>query len=50
MDTLDLLPGAIRLPQLRRIARGHDRLELAGDWRAAVERAVAAVRARLEAG
>lgn len=50
MHILELLPGAIRLSQLRRIARGHDRLELAGDWRAAVERAVAAVKARLDAG
>ena len=42
--------GAITLAGLRRIARGHDRVALAGDWRADVERAVAAVQARLDAG
>ena len=50
MTLLTLEPGALRLAGLRRIARGHDRLELAGDWRDAVERAVAAVRQRLDAG
>jgi len=50
MTTLTLEPGALRLAGLRRIARGHDRLELAGAWRDAVERAVTAVRQRLDAG
>lgn len=50
MTTLSLSPGALRLAELRRIVRGHDRITLAGDWRVGVERAVAAVRQRLEAG
>ena len=50
MTTLGLSPGALRLAQLRRIVRGHDPIDLAGDWREAVERAVAAVRQRLDAG
>jgi len=50
MKALTLRPGAITLAELRGVARGHDRIELAGDWRAGVERALAAVKARLDAG
>ena len=50
MSTISLAPGAISLAELRRIARGSDAVVLTGDWRADVERAVAAVKLRLEAG
>jgi len=50
MKAQTLRPGAITLAELRGVARGHDRIELAGDWRAGVERALAAVKARLDAG
>jgi histidine ammonia-lyase len=50
MTLLSLVPGALRLAELRRIVRGHDRIELAGGWRTDVERAVSAVRQRLDAG
>jgi len=50
MATLSLSPGMLRLAELRRIVRGHDRIELVGTWRDDVERAVAAVKQRLEAG
>jgi histidine ammonia-lyase len=48
--TLTLAPGGLDLPQLRRVARGSDRVALGGDWRSGVERALGAVRARLDAG
>jgi histidine ammonia-lyase len=50
MTPLSLAPGAISLAELRRIARGSEPVALGGDWRADVERAVAAVKLRLEAG
>jgi histidine ammonia-lyase len=50
MSTIRLAPGAMTLGELRRVARGHDRVELGGNWRADVERAVAAVKLRLDAG
>jgi histidine ammonia-lyase len=50
MTTVGLAPGAITLSQLRSVARGSDTVTLTGDWRTPVERAVAAVRARLDAG
>ena len=45
-----LRPGAISLTQLRRISRGADAILLAEGWREPVEQALAAVRARLQAG
>jgi histidine ammonia-lyase len=50
MAALTLKPGAISLAELRRIARGTDAVALADGWRAPVEAALAAVRARLAAG
>ncbi len=50
MATLTLTPGSIPLSALRRIARGSDRIELAGGWQAAVEASLEAVRARLAKG
>ncbi len=47
---LTLTPGAITLAELRRIARGTDPVALADGWRDGVERAVEAVRKRLDAG
>ena len=47
---LTLTPGAMTLAQLRRVARGTEQLALADGWREGVERAVAAVRKRLDAG
>lgn len=47
---LTLTPGAISLAELRRIARGKDKVALADGWRDGVEQAVAAVRKRLDAG
>ena len=50
MSTMTVRAGGISLAALRRIARGNDRVALEGDWRADVERAVLAVRKRLDAG
>jgi histidine ammonia-lyase len=50
MRPLILTPGAITLPQLRRVVRGTGGVQLAEGWRSDVERAVAAVAARLDAG
>ncbi len=50
MEFLLLTPGAVTLPELRRIARGTAPVALAAGWHAPVERAVAAVAARLDAG
>ena len=50
MTALTLKPGAISLAELRRIARGADAIALAEGWRGPVEQALAAVRARLQAG
>jgi histidine ammonia-lyase len=47
---LTLTPGAIALAQLRRVARGMEPVALTEGWRDGVERALAAVRARLDAG
>jgi histidine ammonia-lyase len=50
MTALALTPGALSLAELRQVARGTAPITLAGDWRVDVERAVAAVAARLAAG
>ena len=50
MSVLMLKPGAITLAQLRRIVQGSEPIELDESWRADVERAVDAVRTRLNGG
>jgi histidine ammonia-lyase len=50
MAALTLKPGAISLAELRRIARGTDRVALADGWRGPVEASLAAVAKRLAAG
>jgi histidine ammonia-lyase len=50
MATFTVTPGGLTLAELRRIARGGDQIALAEGWHAGVERAVAAVKARLDAG
>ncbi|MEX2149988.1 MAG: histidine ammonia-lyase [Steroidobacteraceae bacterium] len=50
MGKLTLKPGGIPLADLRRISRGNDPVELAGGWREAVERSLAAVKKRLAGG
>ncbi|MEX1994448.1 MAG: histidine ammonia-lyase [Steroidobacteraceae bacterium] len=50
MSTLTLLPGAISLAELRRIARGGIAMALADGWRAGVEQSLAAVARRLASG
>ncbi|MGE0029900.1 MAG: histidine ammonia-lyase [Steroidobacteraceae bacterium] len=50
MSTLTLAPGAISLADLRRIARGGDRIGLTEGWRQGVEESQAAVGRRLASG
>ncbi len=50
MSVHTLTPGAIELAELRALARDDVRVVLAPGWLAHVERAVDAVRARLDAG
>ena len=50
MSTLTLLPGAISLADLRRIAGGGDPIGLAEGWRRGVEESLAAVGRRLASG
>jgi histidine ammonia-lyase len=45
-----LKPGAMTLPELRRLARGNDSVALAEGWRSGVEQSLAAVGKRLAAG
>jgi len=50
MAQLTLKPGGISLAEMRRISRGTEMAALADGWRAPVEAALAAVRARLASG
>ena len=50
MGTLTLKPGAMTLPDLRRLARGNDSVALAEGWHKGVEQSLAAVGKRLAAG
>jgi histidine ammonia-lyase len=50
MAALTLKPGSINLTELRRVARGSDRVALAEGWRNGVEQSLAAVGKRLAAG
>jgi hypothetical protein len=50
MDKLSLKPGAIALPDLRRISRGADPVGLADGWRRGVEESLAAVGRRARRG
>lgn len=50
MTVITLPAGAAKLEQLRAIVRGTDKVVLAEGWRSGVERAVDAVKTRLDAG